>query len=259
MLTLQTYKPVYLPHIIKSCWHLKIENELVEDIFPDGHHEIIFNTNGAKRTANNDWINEPTSFIAGQTSRSYSLVLKPGSELYGIRFYPHTCLFDFPAHYSTDTIIQLSDIAGGKQLQNCITKDPLQTFHNFETTLIKYLKTPPEKFRYINYAVNNILQTHGDLRIDQLLTDTGISSKYLDTLFKDYVGLGPKSFSNIIRLNYFINYRNSHPRKNLTECVYEAGFFDQSHLINNFRTITGKSPKAYFQNNNSINDQFINL
>lgn len=264
MLTLQTYHPVSLSPVVKSCWYLKVPDQYAEDIFPDGHHELIFHAekdNAHRNADNTHWISEPTAFIAGQNSRSYSLKLKAGAELYGIRFYPHTIhhLLRQPAYLSTDNIIPLNDITAINILAKCITADPATTFGNFERELNRLLYPPTDKFKYIDHAVREIMQQYGQVRIDQLLHDTGVSPRYFDGLFKEYVGMTPKAFCNIIRLNYFISYRNKHPENSLTACAYEAAFFDQSHLINNFKTITGKTPREYFKADNNINDHFTIL
>lgn len=271
MINLQTYQPDKLSLFIKSFWCLQIsdlaENTYKEDIVPDGHHEIIFHCkpNSARRTEKNDnWIDEPDSFLAGQNSRSYSLELAGNSLLYGIRFYPYTLssLFHFPADCITDYILPLHEIPKTKILQDCITKDPLQTFANFEKALMKLLEQTDYlsgKSKCIQYSVGEIIKNNGDVEIENLVRHSGFSLKYFGTLFKQHVGITPKSFSNIIKLNYFINYKNSHPYKNLTECAYEANYFDQSHLIRIFKEITGKSPKEHFNSANHINNYFSEL
>jgi AraC-like DNA-binding protein len=271
LINLQTYQPDKLSQFIKSFWCLQVsdlaEDTYKEDIVPDGHHEIIFHckSNSARRTEkNNTWIQEPDSFFAGQNSRSYSLELAGDSLLYGIRFYPYTLssLFHFPADSITDYILPLRDIPRTKILQDCITMDPLQTFANLERGLMKLLEQADYlsgKSTCIQHAVREIIKNNGDVKIENLVRRSGFSLKYFGILFKQQVGITPKSFSNIIRLNYFINYKNIHPSKSLTECAYEANFFDQSHLIRIFKEITGKSPKAHFNSTNHINNYFTDL
>ncbi|HKO79897.1 MAG TPA: hypothetical protein VJU78_05850, partial [Chitinophagaceae bacterium] len=64
-------------------------------------------------------------------------------------------------------------------------------------------------------------------------------------------------FCNIIKYSHFVNYKKKHPDKTLTECAYEAEFYDQSHLIYLSNLITGQSPKTYFGKVNYINDFFL--
>jgi len=271
MMTFQTFIPTRLSQIVKSFWYLKIsdltEKCYTEKILPDGHHEIIFHLSGGNAKRRNDnagWVKEPDAFFAGQTENSYSLELKNNSELYGIRFYPHTLnlLFGFPADITTNSMLPLREIREANVLMNCISENREETFMNFETVLLQMCKAvdiSKNKFSYIHHSIGKIFQYNGCIKIDRLVEETGVSQRYFDTLFRQTVGITPKSFCNIIKLNHFISYRNNHPHKNLTECCHQTNFFDQSHLIKLFRAASGQSPKEYFTDLNHINNYFLEM
>lgn len=267
MISVQTYIPERLYPFVKSFWRLEVTGvpgePYEEDIVPDGHHEIIFHLHGntAKRKmAHLQWADEPDAFFAGQTLQSYTLQLQPGAILYGIRFYPHTLslLFNFPASVLTDQLLSVIDIPAAATLQQVITDNAAETFSRFENILYKKLAAlqTSNSFRYVNASVGAILQHNGNIRIDTLIQQTGISVKHLDNSFRQFVGITPKTLCNIVRLNYFIRYREGHASKSLTACAYEAAFYDQSHLIKLFRSFTGKSPRAYFNSAHYINEHF---
>ena len=268
VLSLETYIPVPLSQIVKSFWCLKVTgftgSPYTEDILPDGHHEIIFHLSGDNAIRSNNStgrIKEPGAFFAGQTLQSYSLELKNNSLLYGIRFYPHTVhfLFGFPAHIITNNMLPLHEIPKARMLANCISDDTAITFKNLEKALLQLeqeVTVSTNKFQYARHAVEEIIKNKGNTRIDRLIQQTGVSQRYFDTLFNESVGINPKAFCNIVQLNHFISYKNDHPHKSLTACCYEAGFFDQSHLVKLFRSVTGYSPKEYFKKPNHINNYF---
>ncbi|WP_205510706.1 helix-turn-helix domain-containing protein [Longitalea arenae] len=271
MIALQTYIPPGLSGFVKSFWQISVHGlsgpTYKEDILPDGHHEIIFHVTRqkARRTTEGaSWIIEPDAFFAGQTLHSYSLELENNSLLYGIRFHPHTLhiLFGFPADLLTNNILPLHDIPAAYVLKNCITENFETTCRNLETALLQRCKradVSANKFHYIDYSVQEIIKKRGDISICHLLNRTGISQRYFDTLFRQSVGITPKSFCNIVKLNGLISYKNKHPHKKLTECCYESNFFDQSHFIKLFKSVTGKLPKEYFKNYHHINDHFADL
>jgi AraC-like DNA-binding protein len=58
------------------------------------------------------------------------------------------------------------------------------------------------------------------------------------------VGSSPRQFTSIVRLRYFID-RYS-PYSSLTTASYEAGYFDQSHFIKDFKQFTGETPRQFF-------------
>ena len=238
-----------------------------EDILPDGHHEIIFHLkgHGARKNAGQArWCVEPDSFIAGQHLSSYQLELKGDSFLYGIRFYPHTLytLTGFPAYYVTNTILPLEEERSLKILRHCITDKPDITFKNLEQALMKLVPhnmSHTSGFARIAHSVETIMRCNGNIRIDTLIGQTGLSHKHFDTLFNQFVGIHPKTFCTILKLNYFVRCKNYDPQKTLTQCAYDANFYDQAHLVKVFRSFTGKTPSQYFRSIQHISDQFSEL
>jgi AraC-like DNA-binding protein len=208
------------------------------------------------------WACEPTAFFAGQTLECYRLRLMPGTIIYGIRFYPHTLalLFGFPADRITGRLCPL-DEPQADELYRCIDPDPALTFTRWEKWLLARIAALQVSagFQYAAASVGAILQQKGHVRISKLMRLTGVSAKHLDSSFDRYVGIAPKTLANIIKLNYFLQYRNDHPGKSLTECTYAANFYDQSHLIKLFRSFTGKAPTAWFREQNIISDRFAAL
>lgn len=239
-----------------------------EDIIPDGHHEVIFHLQpgaGLRKDGNNGWTQEPVSFIAGQTLQAYWVELKPGSVLYGIRLFPHTLslLFSIPASLVTNTILPLDDAATMKGLGSCVDEDKAVTFGRFEKMIYRQIaarQPVARSYAYVDRSVRYIFEQQGNTTIDTLLRKTGISGRHLDKLFQQYVGINPKKLAGIIRLNYFINYVQTHPHHSLTQSAYEAGFCDQSHLIRLFKQVIGQTPGKYFRAQaNTISSYFSGL
>jgi AraC-like DNA-binding protein len=269
MISLQTYIPERIGHIVKSFWFLEVSPShpvYEEEIIPDGHHELIFHLKpgGAKRRSANEWIEEPASFVAAQTLQCYALQLSPGSRLFGIRFYPHTLfpLLGIPMAALTDRISALNDVMDDRSFRNALSDDPQVTFANFERLLLEKIKHAVEPYggyRYVHGAVSEIIRHRGDVTVDHLVATTGISVKHLNTLFQRYVGLNPKTVCGILKINHFISYRYAHPGKNFTTCCYDTGYYDQSHLIKSFQRFTNRSPRQYFSESGFINERFTQL
>ena len=43
----------------------------------------------------------------------------------------------------------------------------------------------------------------------------------------------------------------------LTELAYDCGYYDQSHMINDFKLLTGMSPRQYFSDCDAYSDYFL--
>jgi AraC-like DNA-binding protein len=97
----------------------------------------------------------------------------------------------------------------------------------------------------VNEAVRLIRESKGLIKIKDLAHALYISQDPLEKRFRTQIGSTPKQYSSIIRLRNIIDTWSSYP--SLTSASYEAGYFDQSHFIKDFRTFTGESPKDFFR------------
>jgi AraC-like DNA-binding protein len=270
MISIKTYTPKSLTHLVKSFWYMEVGHEQAvyeEEIIPDGHIEILFylkNNSARREHGNSRWIIQPDAFIAGQTLKSHQIKMFAGAALYGIRFYPHT-LFPFlklPLNYITDGILPLNDVTNAAGFWNCMAPSPDQTFENFERYLAEKLAVQilnNAGYQYVNRAMNHILANNGILSINNIRETDKITPKYYGDLFKKYVGITPKHLCNILKINQFISNKINQPALNFTECTYESGYYDQSHLIKSFHQLIETSPRGYFENTRAISNMFAAL
>jgi AraC-like DNA-binding protein len=168
--------------------------------------------------------------------------------------------YNFPASLSTDNLIGFGDAAVKDELPACIDESAEKTFAHLEKEFSKRiyrLNNPGNVFLYVEAAINCIIREKGNVKMQRLEKITGVSSRYLERSFQQWVGISPKQFCSIIKYSRFINYKKNNPAKTLTECAYESQFTDQSHLVRLSNIITGQSPKNYFNRPNHINNFFL--
>jgi AraC-like DNA-binding protein len=88
-------------------------------------------------------------------------------------------------------------------------------------------------------------QGTGTKRIDELTRYIGLSQSALERRFRKVVGLSPKKFASLVRLRHAVQLRAG--GADFTAVAHGAGYFDQSHFINDFRRATGSAPDAFFR------------
>ena len=76
--------------------------------------------------------------------------------------------------------------------------------------------------------------------------ETGYSKRYLDMLFKEHVGLSPKSLASILRFQYFYQSWSQGEADAFSKDALYAYYYDQSHFIKEFKRFTGYTPEKYF-------------
>jgi AraC-like DNA-binding protein len=73
----------------------------------------------------------------------------------------------------------------------------------------------------------------------------GLTQRSLSRRFRAAIGLSPKQYARAARLRRLINYINVTDEVDWAEAAVATGFYDQSHLIHEFRDLTGILPTAY--------------
>jgi AraC-like DNA-binding protein len=76
-------------------------------------------------------------------------------------------------------------------------------------------------------------------------------------LFDRTVGLKPKSYQRVRRLRRVFHLVHESPRPTWTSIAHRCGYFDQAHLINDFRLLTGISPREYERTHSSVGYGFV--
>jgi len=74
----------------------------------------------------------------------------------------------------------------------------------------------------------------------------------LISLFNKKVGLSPKLLYRINKFKKVIDLLQGNKKVNWTEVAYECNYYDQAHLINEFKRFSGLSPTEYLENENAI-------
>ena len=147
----------------------------------------------------------------------------------------------------SDRIIALADALGDGALrlrERLLNTPSLEArFRCVERWLIARLKPRTIVHPAVRWAVDQIASSGGRMPIEALATQTGFTRKHLGNLFQQQVGLSPKSLARVHRfrgaLQLLDGANGQVPWAALAE---QCGYYDQSHLINEFRRFTGFSP-----------------
>lgn len=97
----------------------------------------------------------------------------------------------------------------------------------------------------IDYSVQLIKNSSGIVSIKELEEKMGYSKRYLDMLFKEHIGISPKTYAGIVRFQSFYKLWANNENSNFYgHNLYEL-YYDQAHFIKEFKKFTGHSPKQY--------------
>lgn len=92
-------------------------------------------------------------------------------------------------------------------------------------------------------AAAALKQASGLLTIEALSAQECYSPRHLNRILCAYLGMGPKQFARLLRINGAVRLLGS--GQPLTYLAQESGFYDQAHFIRDFREVCGITPGAY--------------
>lgn len=89
--------------------------------------------------------------------------------------------------------------------------------------------------RVIDKAVHHIILNKGGQSTVELAGECFVSSRQLQRLFHEYIGITPKKLSNLIRYQYLWNDIIRDTKFDVQDAVHRYGYTDQSHLLREFK------------------------
>lgn len=93
-------------------------------------------------------------------------------------------------------------------------------------------------------AVAAIRQAEGQLSMAELASSMCLSPDAFEKRFRRAVGISPKAFADIVRLNVLIAMHR--PHRSIQRLALEGGYFDQAHFNRAFKRFTGLPPTEFF-------------
>jgi AraC-like DNA-binding protein len=96
----------------------------------------------------------------------------------------------------------------------------------------------------IDQVLPVMIKERGLLRIDKLASDACLSIRQFERVFQQRIGLTPKHFSRMIRFGQAWIMKEKLPHVSWLTVAHECGYFDQMHLIQDFKEFAGGNPSA---------------
>lgn len=94
----------------------------------------------------------------------------------------------------------------------------------------------------ITLTANLITKNAGLIDVDALARHACMSMRNFERIFISETGMSPKQLCCISRFNYALELKLNYPLLKWTSVAHQAGYFDQMHLIKDFKRFCGEAP-----------------
>jgi AraC-like DNA-binding protein len=157
-------------------------------------------------------------------------------------------LLGLPLSELTGRCVALSDVFGrsGAALPDRLRDLPSwdARFDAVEDFLTARMASGPRPDPAVLSAWRRLSETAGSVRVEALAAELGCSRRYLQSKFRDQVGMAPKAVARQLRFADVCRRIEQTPRR-WSEIAFAAGYADQSHLNREFREFAGTTPTEF--------------
>ncbi|SET78337.1 transcriptional regulator, AraC family [Stigmatella erecta] len=149
----------------------------------------------------------------------------------------------------TDRIIPLEDLwgrSGGDLCQELLAARNLPEMLDrisHAIALRPHQTFEPASARLARRAVR--LLEGDEVRVESVAERLGVTARHLRRAFTESVGIGPKDFARAVRLQRAVGMAAA--SKDWGRIAASAGYYDQAHLIGDFRELVGLTPGAFLK------------
>ena len=227
---------LWVAHCWMVSWELEGPQPHVQETLPHPNFHLVFE-NGA-------------ATVSGVHTGRYTRTLEGRSFAFGVKFTPggFRPFLNRAASTLANKTVPASQIFGteinGIQCTASTEDERTQAACAF---LLARKPEPDPAVAHINQIVESILRTPDLKTVDDLCAHTKIGKRTLQRLFNEYVGATPKWVIRRYRLHELVERCHSGEKLDYAQLALDLGYFDQAHLINDFRSIVGFSPTRYQQ------------
>jgi AraC-like DNA-binding protein len=216
----------------------------VHRVLPDGCIDILFETaaGGAREL-----------YVVGMMTRPLLVARTEAASFTGVRFKPGAAaaFFREPLHRLTDARIDLQELwprTGPlhERLSSALAARDRAGLLAAELEQ-RLGEASIRGHAGCSFAVRQ-LTSEPDTGVGDLCTRLGVSRQALARSFREHVGVSPKTLSRVLRLQRALRLLARPPGDGpprWVDVALDAGYYDQSHLIADFRDLVGLTPSAY--------------
>ncbi|MFK4344691.1 MULTISPECIES: DUF6597 domain-containing transcriptional factor [unclassified Paenibacillus] len=217
--------------------------EAVDRVLPDGCTDILLKYNPVSKRQDISY--------CGTFTHPFVSARQAGTEtrIFAVRFFPGGAHYfhGMPTHLFTGGNYRLDDIwpenieiIGERILETRDFNERVRIMDEYLNQLI--LRQGTNDCDLMKNLLHRIFVSSGSMSVKELAEREAISERQINRKFGQWIGISPKKFSEVVRFQSVLRSIQSGDPLDWTELALEHSFFDQAHLIRDFRRFYGDSP-----------------
>ena len=206
-------------HVVACCWEQRVGVDRVQRVLPDGHADLLVHEDGRVEVVGlHDEVDLP--------------FLEAGTWIRGIRLRPHAvaAAFRIDASLLRNRTLPLEDVLGSRRARRLLDARERDAW-------VTSIEPRPRTERAVR-----LLSRYP---VDLAAVELGLTSRQLRRVLVTEVGLAPKVFQRVLRMQRFVT--AAELNTGLASAAADAGYADQSHMTREIRSLAGLTPTRLLQ------------
>lgn len=250
---LARWAPARLNGVVDGIWYFEgTLFELRERHFPHGRVEMVVHLGPVYRRVDGDRCEPFTpTCVSGLLLRPDVIEAPPGlTAVLGVRLLPAGAfaVLGRPLHELTGLTVDLEDVvaeAAAELAERCVRAvTPEGRVRAAAAWVESRLGSNRAADPAVAWMADEIERRAGGVSIGRLQGRTGWSKSRLAAVFREQIGVPPKTLARVLRFRRALEMVNREERA-LSEIALAAGYYDQPHFNAEFRDLSGFSPTEY--------------
>jgi AraC-like DNA-binding protein len=230
----------FVDHFWTVEWDLRGRPPVVVETLPHPCVYLIIEDEDSKRTG-----------VAGVNPGRFTREIRERGRVIGTKFRPAMFHPFFNRRVSeirgrTVSFPSVFGRTGGKLVKGVLAEpDTLGAVLLVEDFLTSLLPEPTRDLETLRDSVERISIDRSIVRVEQVASMAGMNLRRLQRVFNEFVGIGAKWVIRRYRLQEAALLLIGGARIDMPDLALQLGYFDQAHLIRDFRAAVGKTPAEF--------------
>ncbi len=189
--------------------------------------------------------------VSGLHSAFYAVDTEQQFDMIGVHFRPGGAgaVLGLPAGEIEDDDVPLEVVWGGvaEELNERLLEaaTPQRRFTILENALARRVRPERRPHAVVRSALRHLEQWDAPIAVGEMAAGVGWSQRRFIRTFQDEVGIPPKIYGRIRRFQGALRRIQAGKSFDWAYLALDCGYYDQAHLIRDFRAFSGLTPGAY--------------
>lgn len=257
-----------LAPFVESIWGVRGAGPFDREvILPNGSTELMVNFGPRQQVHAYGTRNVSEGFgeawLAGIQDSPLTIGSPQGCDHIAVRFRPGGAhaIFDLPMHDVAGRVLDLDLLLGSaaRSLRDRLgsLESDAERVDALQEWLLQRIRSVHPYYRTIRSALDLVRSSGFTLSVASLCDRLGLSNRHLIAQFRRVVGLPPKTMARIERFSAVVEATRGRVDVDWAGLAYRFHFADQSHLVREFKRLSGVSPTQFLARRAPDGDSLI--